>query len=78
MVRNGRNQYGVKDQIDCYRTIKCEHFIAWISYPSSERIKAYRTAGVKCRRYGDELYIRAADKQRAIDVDDAVDVGSSA
>lgn len=62
--RNYRNRYGVKDASDCWRTINGEHFIAWMSFPSDDLIKAYRAAGIKCRRYGVELFIRESDKQR--------------
>lgn len=63
--RNYRNRHGVKDASDCWRTIDGEHFIAWMSFPSQEYIAALRKAGVKCRRFGDELFIREADKDAA-------------
>jgi hypothetical protein len=36
---------------------------------SAQRIAAYRVAGVRCRRFGDDVFIREADIAKAIDVD---------
>jgi len=70
-VRNQRNKHGVKWQCDSYRTINGEHYIAWMSYPAVDRIMAYRAAGIRCRRFGEELYIHHADKDAATAIDRA-------
>jgi hypothetical protein len=36
------------------------------------RIAAYRAAEARCRRFGDDVYVRKADTAKAIDVDDQV------
>jgi hypothetical protein len=69
LMKNYRNQAGVKDASDCYRTFKGEHYTAWTSFPSEERIAAYRAAGLKCRRLGDELFMRAIDCDEAHEID---------
>lgn len=66
---NRRNEHGVKASIDMYRTIGGAHFIAWTSFPSAERIAAYRAAGVRCARRGVELFIHHADEDEAKAVD---------
>lgn len=70
-VVNRRNQYGVKSQDDCYRTVNGERYIAWMSYPAHERNKGYRKFGVRCRMFNGELYINAADQHKALEVHDA-------
>lgn len=67
--KNYRNRAGVKDASDCYRTFNGEHYDAWTSFPSKERIKAYRAAGLKCRRIGDELFMRGIDCDQADEID---------
>lgn len=64
-----RNRYGVNDAFDCYRTFNGEKYPAWMSFPSSDRVMAYRTAGVRCRRLGDELFVHWADRQLAAEID---------
>ena len=64
-----RNRHGVNDSCQCYRTIGGCQYIAWISCPSDERIAAYRSAGVRCRRQGVELYVCVADEEDAQLVD---------
>lgn len=59
------NRSGVKDASDMWRTINGEHYIQWMSFPTDERVKGYRAAGVKCRRIGAELFVRQADKDKA-------------
>lgn len=64
-----RNRHGVNDAIDCYRTFNGEKYPAWMSFPSSDRILAYRTVGVRCRRLGDELFVHIDDRYLAAAVD---------
>ncbi len=66
---NRRNQHGVKASCDCYRTIKGHEFQAWTSCPSADRIAAYRAAGVRCRRFKDELFVHVWDTEEAAKVD---------
>jgi hypothetical protein len=66
---NKRNQAGVKYATDCYRTFGGVYYTAWMSFPSKERIAAYRAAGLKCRRVGDELFMRGVDCDSASDID---------
>ena len=68
-MRNQRNKDGVKDQIDCYRTINGELYIAWMSFPSDDLIKSYRSSGLRCRRFGNELYLHADDKDAASELE---------
>ena len=64
-----RNSHGLKDSIDMYRTFNGHHYIAWLSCPSEDRIAAYRIAGVRCKRRGDELFIHHMDRDDASAVD---------
>lgn len=68
-IRNARNKFGMKDQIDSYRTIAGERFVAWMSYPSDARIAAYRSEAVRCRRFGVELYVHELDQRLASAID---------
>lgn len=67
--RNRRNQFGVKDASECYRIIKGHEYTAWMSYPSAEKIKAYRAAGIRCRRFGVELFVHVWDTEEAAKLD---------
>ena len=64
-----RNGFGANDTTDCYRTVGGERFIGWGGGMSVLRIAAYRAAGVRCRRFGDDLYVRETDAAIAMDVD---------
>jgi hypothetical protein len=64
-----RNGAGVNDAANCYRTINGARYIAWLSFPTSERIEAYRAAGVRCRRFGEELFVHLLDEDDAKTVD---------
>lgn len=64
-----RNRYGVNDAIDCYRTFNGEKYPAWMSFPSSDRVKAYRAVGIRCRRQGEELFVHIDDRWLAEAVD---------
>lgn len=66
-----RNRYGVIDQTDSVRTVNGVTFMSWMSFPSAARVAAYRRAGVRCRRFGDELYINPADRDLATAIDRA-------
>ena len=64
-----RNSAGVNDATDCYRTINGQRYIAWTSFPSADRIAAYRAAGGRCRRFGEELFVHLLDEDDAKTVD---------
>lgn len=64
-----RNKYGVNDAANCYRTFGCERYPAWMSFPSADRIAAYRSNGVRCRRVGEELFVHKDDQKLAAHVD---------
>lgn len=64
-----RNRDGVNDAADCYRTIGGDRYVAWMSFPSITRIAAYRAAGVRVRRFGEELFVREIDSMEAAQVD---------
>lgn len=68
-----RNRYGVNDASDCYRTIDGRLYVAWTSFPSPERIAAYRKAGLRCRRFGEELFIYENDQKSAEEIDAELD-----
>ena len=42
-------------------------------FPTKERIKAYRAEGVRCRRFGAELFVHPADEEVAAQVDRATE-----
>lgn len=66
-----RNQYGVNDMADCYRTVKGVRYIWHPAKP--ERIAAYRKAGVRCRLFRidgyPEIFLHPEDDQLASEVD---------
>lgn len=64
-----RNRYGVKDAVDSYRTINGARYEAWLYFPSVARIKAYRAAGIRCRRQGEELFVHQMDVDEARKLD---------
>ena len=68
-----RNSSGVNDAIDCIRTVNGVKYIAWMSFPTEARIKAYRAAGVRCRRFGEELFVHPMDEEDAQKVDRALE-----
>lgn len=45
-----RNDAGVKDCCDVYRTVAGERWSQYSDYPGDDRVKAYRTAGLRCRK----------------------------
>lgn len=67
--RNGPG--GIKLSSDRYRHFNGELFIAWLIYPSTERVSTYRAAGVRCRRIKEDLYINEDDKDLALQIDKA-------
>lgn len=69
MTTNTRNQHGVKYGSDCYRTFGGARFDCWMSFPSQERIAAYRKASIRCRRLGDELFVHVLDIETATKLD---------
>jgi len=68
-VTNRRNQHGVKDSCDQYRTICGEHYIQWAYDFNKEMINSYRGAGLKCYVVKGELYIRKSDVDAAVAID---------
>ncbi len=63
------NRYGVKNASECYRAIKGFRYIAWMSFPSANRIREYRSVGCRCVRRGDELFMHHMDEELARKVD---------
>lgn len=59
------------------RTIGGYEFEAWLSFPSADRIKAYRAAGVRCRRFGSELFVYVLDTDDAKKVDARVEMAGT-
>ena len=59
----------LEKSIDMYRTFDDAQFVAWLSHPSDDRIAAYRKAGIRCRRRGDELFVHCADRDDAAVLD---------
>lgn len=66
-ARHGKDGYKLAS--DLYRTINGAPYIAWMSFPSVDRIAAYRARGIRCRRFGDELFIAESDQDAARVVD---------
>lgn len=60
-----RNQYGVKDTANCYRTFAGERYIGWTAENVSQRAKLYRSSGLKCRIIGPDLFLRESDSEAA-------------
>lgn len=73
LVKGVRNSSGVKWQTDCYRTINGDRYIAWMSFPSGGIIHAYRNKNLRCRRFGDELYMHVQDQDCAAQIDKEVE-----
>jgi hypothetical protein len=69
MIVSTRNASGVKSASDCYRTIKGIEYRAWMSFPSKDRTAAYRDADVRCRRFGEELFVHILDEDMAAQID---------
>jgi hypothetical protein len=67
--RYTQNASGVKDQIDCYRTVNGERYISWVNYFDKELISAYRAAGAMVRKFGNGIYVRESDKEIVQKVD---------
>lgn len=59
------NRNGVKDSADMWRTVNGERFIQWTAFASDERVRAYRAAGVRCRRFVGEMFIHHEDRAQA-------------
>lgn len=68
-----RNAQGLKDSINCYRTVDGYRYDAWISCPSQDRIAAYRAAGIRCRKFGEELFVHQLDTDMAASIDRKLD-----
>lgn len=72
-TRNTRNAHGVKESSDCYRTFSDGRYDCWMSCPSDERIAAYRAAGIRCKRRGEELFVHQMDTDMATKIDRQLD-----
>lgn len=66
---NRRNQHGVKHMSDTWRTIGGQHYMHWSLVPDDDRVKLYRAAGVRCRRFGVDIFIHHEDQAAATAVD---------
>lgn len=65
-----RNGFGYNDTTDCYRTFGGVRYVGWLVNPSPERIKAYRAAGIRCRKVApDELFVAEPDLDAARQID---------
>ncbi|KAF6596662.1 hypothetical protein G9G39_06250 [Cronobacter sp. EKM101R] len=61
-----RNQHGVKSSCDTWRTFNgqlYEHFTSCDAELVSEKL---RSAGIRCRRVGCELYVHQNDIEKAV------------
>lgn len=68
-VTNKRNDSGVKNSSDQYRTFNGQHYICWMSYINDDLITAYKKAAVRIRRIKSDLYVHHLDIDRALEVD---------
>lgn len=68
-----RNEHGVKYSSDCYRTFGGYRYDCWMSNPSEDRISAYRSAGIRCKRLGEELFVHQLDTDMAKKIDRQID-----
>ena len=64
-----RNALGLKESVNCYRTFGGYRYDCWLSCPSEGRIAAYRAAGIRCKRIGEELYVHQLDTDMAATLD---------
>lgn len=64
-----RNGSGSNDTTDCYRTVEGVKYVGWGARITVARLKAYRAAGVRCRRFADELYVCEDDSGKTIELD---------
>lgn len=57
----------IKHQTDQYRTINRQRYICWFDggHDAGGEIKKLRAAGVRCRKFGDAVYIHPSDKNLA-------------
>jgi hypothetical protein len=68
-----RNRYGFKDSIDTYRTFNGQLYLAWLEFPSADRIDDYRRDGIRCRRLRTTLFVHEDDTDKAATIDEAKD-----
>lgn len=59
--RNRRNDAGVKNSADLYRTFNGDHYPQYAIDASNEYVARLRAAGVRCRRLGQELFVHNGD-----------------
>lgn len=69
-VNNKRNANGVKDSSETYRTFGGEHYACWTA-GDIHRIDraAYKAAGIRSRKVGDDLFVHHEDRMRAAEID---------
>jgi hypothetical protein len=62
-ITNKRNGNGVKDSSNQYRTFGGEHYSCVSSGQNNaaEIARRYKNQGIKVRRIGDDVYVRAID-----------------
>jgi hypothetical protein len=68
---NRRSNHGAAGSFDIalLRTINGNDYQWWLFCPSADRIAAYRSSGVRCRRFGDDLFVHVFDVEAAAKVD---------
>lgn len=64
-----RNRTGVKCSDRLWRTVRGVHYVQWRSCPTDDEIRRYRSCGVRCRRFGVELFVHQDDQDIARRVD---------
>lgn len=70
VMHNRRNHFGVKDSANMWRTIGGEIYPHYTTvFDDGERLAAYRAAGIRARRFGEEIFVHHADGRRAFQVD---------
>lgn len=67
---DGRNGQGVKWSADCYRTVNGQHFVHWMAFIPEGMVDAYRAAGIRCRRFKDDLFIHPEDTRAALKINE--------
>lgn len=65
-INNKRNDNGVKNSYDQYRTFKGVHFacVSFGQINAAEIAQGYRAQGARVRRIGDDVYVAAEDLGR--------------
>jgi hypothetical protein len=64
-----RNQHGLKNSIDMYRTFNGVRFNQWTTEQFDGQADMYRRHGIRARKRGDEIYIHPDDEAKAARLD---------